>query len=574
MNRMHWERFTDDPDYRLAIQYADENALVFYLKEGKHLEEIRERMVSLVKDEPAWDVFLCVSDTMAGEDRAYAAEIQKELSAKGLRVFYGREALTGIPKPEQEPYIFSALYTSRVMVLFASAAEQLSDVSVKNEWSRFLSLMEQDSRKYLIPAYAHMRPEFFPDELPAREAVDLTVSGSMMDLVHGVLRFAGKDNSDASYAEILRIRKNMEAELKKGNFQEVVRLGKEGTALAPDDADLWYLLFFGENQITSEQELSEKAINWMDSRSFTRAYELAARQRRTGLDKVKVNWQRYQERLLKDRRFAEDEKKAKVKTAQTASKARALMMKGLYQDAYKLLQDNVTATQEIVALRDAAALGCECGKIDTVNYLSDTLNRNHPMEMKKLRSFSATMGKNGILPWDAKICLIGLLMLTLVYLYGFILGSVESGILKIPVALCSLIGPVLVFLGCFSRTCGSMKKAFQRHKILPYFIAMFHLSQLEKMAEAEFGGLSEKVFYLILLLVALVFVMIALHDIPCQSGSAGRRSLEYYSKVIAPLEKSYIDAYKKKYEALVPYSPLPELTTVWDKYQSKRGSMI
>lgn len=564
MNRVRWECLTEDPDYRAAVQYADENSLVYYLEEGKRLEELRERLLTHVKDEPGYDVFLCANDS-ASADRDYAAEIYKELSAKGLRVFYGREALAGIPKQEQEPYIFSALYTSRVMVLFASAAEQLSDVFIKNEWSRFLALMEQDSRKYLIPAYAHMRPEFFPDELPAREAVDLTVSGSMMDLVRGVLRFTGKENANGSYAEVLQIKKQMAAELKKQNFREVVRLGREGAEIAPDDADVWYYLFWGENQISSEAELSLKTVNWMDSRSFTRAYELAARQRRTLLDKVKVNWDAYQQRLLQDRQFAEDEKAAREKEARTVSMARTMMTRGAYQEALQLLNDNVTATDEIQKLRDDAELGCEYGKLDRENYLTDMLKKKAPDVTKKFTKLSAPLRKKCWMVWDARIGLIGALMMAALYYCGFVNGTVEYGKFSAVMHICRVFAPIVFLLGVFAGICDGLLEAVRM--IVPIIIAdVIHFIFLPFIVEELFEK-SAKTLYLMLALIFLILVLIAIHDIPCQSRSRWKKCADYYSKKVAPLEKKYTQAYQEKYEDLAAYAALGELTSIWDKYK-------
>lgn len=564
MNRVRWECLTEDPDYRAAVQYADENSLVYYLEEGKRLEELRERLLTLVKNEPGYDVFLCANDSAAA-DRDYAAEIYKELSAKGLRVFYGREALAGIPKLEQEPYIFSALYTSRVMVLFASAAEQLSDVFIKNEWSRFLALMEQDSRKYLIPAYAHMRPEFFPDELPAREAVDLTVSGSMMDLVRGVLRFTGKENANGSYAEVLQIKKQMAAELKKQNFREVVRLGREGADIAPDDADVWYYLFWGENQISSETELSLKTVNWMDSRSFTRAYELATRQRRTLLDKVKANWDAYQQRLLQDRQFAEDEKAAKEKAARTVSTARTMMARGAYQEALRLLNDNVTATDEIQKLRDDAELGCEYEKIDRENYLTDMLKKKAPDVTEKFTKLSAPLRKKCWMVWDARIGLIGALMMAALYYCGFVNGTVEYGKFDVIMSICRVFAPIVFLLGVFAGICDGVLDAI--HMAIPILIAdVIHFIFLPFIVEELFEK-STKTLYLMLAFIFLILVLIAIHDIPCQSRSRWKKCADYYSKKVAPLEKKYTQAYQKKYEDLAAYAALGKLTSIWDKYK-------
>lgn len=564
MNRVRWESLTEDPDYRAAVKYADENGLVYYLEEGQRLEALRNRLLACVKDAPTYDVFLCTGDAgTSGSD--FAAEIYKELSAKGLRVFYGREALAGISKLEQEPYIFSALYTSRVMVLFASRVEQLTDVAVKNEWSRFLALMEQDDRKYLIPAYAHMRPEFFPDEIPAREAVDLTASGSMMDLVRGVLRFTGKDNTNGSYAESLRIKQQMVEELKKKNFREVIQLGREGTEMVPDDADIWYYLFLGESQVHSEEELTDKTINWMDSRSFTRAYELATRQRRVVLDRVKAGWAAYQQRLIQDRQFAEDEKNAMEKLAQTISTVRTMMMRGAYGEAYCLLTDNMTTIDEIARLRDDVDLGREYEKIDKKNYISDMLNKEAKGVVNKFRSLSAPLRKKCWMVWDAKIGLVGAIMMAVLFYCGFVNGTVEYGKFSVVMQVCRIFGPFVFALGVMSGICDGVLDAFHYTvQIIIGDVILFIF--LPFIVEELFYG-SAKTIYLVLMILFVILILVAFHDIPSQSKRRWKRCTDYYSKTVAPLEQKYVEAYRRKFAALTNYAPLEELTTLWDKYK-------
>ena len=50
---------------------------------------------------------------------------------------------------EYEPYIFSALNTSRVMLSLGTKPEYFNAVWVKNEWSRFLKIMKKDRSKLL-----------------------------------------------------------------------------------------------------------------------------------------------------------------------------------------------------------------------------------------------------------------------------------------------------------------------------------------------------------------------------------------------------------------------------------------
>ncbi|MGN1207164.1 MAG: leucine-rich repeat protein, partial [Eubacteriales bacterium] len=59
-------------------------------------------------------------------------------------------------------------------------------VWVKNEWSRYLSLMREGAQKTLIPAYRDMDPYDLPDDFSHLQALDMSRIGFLQDLVRGI----------------------------------------------------------------------------------------------------------------------------------------------------------------------------------------------------------------------------------------------------------------------------------------------------------------------------------------------------------------------------------------------------
>ena len=57
---------------------------------------------------------------------------------------------------------------------------------VKNEWSRYLSLMKHDHKRLLIPCYRDMDPYDLPEELSMLQSQDMSKIGFMQDLLRGV----------------------------------------------------------------------------------------------------------------------------------------------------------------------------------------------------------------------------------------------------------------------------------------------------------------------------------------------------------------------------------------------------
>ena len=80
-----------------------------------------------------------------------AQEIYYQLTEQGRRVFFSRITLEDKAGTEYEPYIFAALNSAKVMIVVTTSAEHVNAVWVKNEWSRFLSLMRKDRSKLLLP---------------------------------------------------------------------------------------------------------------------------------------------------------------------------------------------------------------------------------------------------------------------------------------------------------------------------------------------------------------------------------------------------------------------------------------
>ena len=107
-----------------------------------------------------------------------------------------------------EPYIFAALHSARIMVVLGTRPENFQAVWVKNEWSRYLSLIRYGEKKVLIPAYRDMDPYDLPKEFSHLQALDMSRLGFMQDLLRGVRKILGDSvvhtdaaNSAASHAD-------------------------------------------------------------------------------------------------------------------------------------------------------------------------------------------------------------------------------------------------------------------------------------------------------------------------------------------------------------------------------------
>ena len=72
------------------------------------------------------------------------------------------------------------------MLAIGTDYEYYNAVWVKNEWSRFLKLMEQDKTKHLIPCFKGIDAYDMPKEFNKLQAQDLGKVGATQDLLRGI----------------------------------------------------------------------------------------------------------------------------------------------------------------------------------------------------------------------------------------------------------------------------------------------------------------------------------------------------------------------------------------------------
>ena len=96
---------------------------------------------------------------------------------------------------EYEPYIFAALNSAKIMLAVGTDYEYYNAVWVKNEWSRFLKLMEKDKQKHLIPCFKNLDAYDMPAEFAKLQAQDLGKVGAMQDLLRGIEKLLPKQIS-------------------------------------------------------------------------------------------------------------------------------------------------------------------------------------------------------------------------------------------------------------------------------------------------------------------------------------------------------------------------------------------
>ena len=184
----------EDADFEQACVNADITAKVVYREEAKSIDKIQLKILDIALNEEPYDIFICYKETddVTGartEDSSIAQDIYTQLIKVGFKVFFARDSLRDVAGTEYEPYIYAALSSAKIMLAIGTKYDYYDAVWVKNEWSRFISMMAEDSSKTLIPCYKDMDAYDMPKEFKNMQALDMgevTFFGSLMSNIERV----------------------------------------------------------------------------------------------------------------------------------------------------------------------------------------------------------------------------------------------------------------------------------------------------------------------------------------------------------------------------------------------------
>ena len=278
-HRVQLESILQDSDYLAAVEHASGNETAYEM-EAKKIAEIQKGILAISSQEQPFDVFICYKESTEGgtrtKDSTVAQDIYYQLTNEGYRVFFARITLEDKLGQQYEPYIFAALNSAKVMLVIGSKKEYFEAVWVKNEWSRFLSLMKKDRSKILIPCYKDMDAYDIPEELSMLQSQDMSKIGFIQDLLRGIKKVlsttsgnggnkGGETNSTAS--EIQKLLKKAEVEKELDNSDAVRKIGEQITNLDIDNVEGWYLQACNCNNAERTEKLFQRVIKMKPDRA-------------------------------------------------------------------------------------------------------------------------------------------------------------------------------------------------------------------------------------------------------------------------------------------------------------------
>ena len=208
LHRTQKESVLADPEYQSAMEYADDKQRGVYEREASQIDRLQKEVMAVVQNESPYDVFISYKQADENgsqtKDSLIANDIYDQLTKEGLKVFYAAVTLDEKPGEKFEPYIYSALHSAKVMLVIGTKPEYFEAVWVRNEWSRYLKIVQSDQSKLLLPCYCDMDPIDLPAELSYMPAQDMSRIGFISDVLRMIRKSLGISSSAAKRKPAVR----------------------------------------------------------------------------------------------------------------------------------------------------------------------------------------------------------------------------------------------------------------------------------------------------------------------------------------------------------------------------------
>ncbi|MCM1188382.1 MAG: toll/interleukin-1 receptor domain-containing protein [bacterium] len=368
VNRTQYTSVFADENYKAALKYADEKQRQLYEAEARQIDGIQKGILDISSQEEPFDVFICYKETDAAgqrtQDSVLANDLYHQLTQEGFKVFFARITLEDKLGSAYEPYIFAALNSAKVMVVLGTKPEYFNAVWVRNEWSRYLSLIKGGAKKVLIPAYKDMDPYDLPQEFSHLQSQDMGKLGFMQDLIRGIRKLTGADQAKQTAAaasgtpgnETAALLKRAFLFLEDGDFAKGDEYCERVLNLDPESGEAYLGKLMAQLKIRKREGLAQNP-NTLEQED---AYQKVMR---FGGDAVKKELEGYNQQIRK--RLQEQQEKQREDS---------------YQGALKLLESAVKSSQIQEGINRLKLLG---GYKDTAERLAAAAEKLAQLEKKE-----------------------------------------------------------------------------------------------------------------------------------------------------------------------------------------------
>ena len=253
INRMQAQSILQDTDYQMALEHADYTQKNLYEKEAAEIDRIQKEILRIAQQEEPYDIFISYKEKAPNGERTkssvLAQDVYNHLTKEGYRVFFSRISLEDKLGQKYEPYIYSALNSSKIMLVIGTERDEFTAPWVKNEWSRFLAMMRENSEKLLIPCFRDITIDELPDEFQILQSQDMGRIGFEQDLLRGIEKVVRQKKEESTISRktvyennqsLDRLLQNAETYMRLGNYTEAIEVYNKIIKLYPEDYRGWW----------------------------------------------------------------------------------------------------------------------------------------------------------------------------------------------------------------------------------------------------------------------------------------------------------------------------------------------
>lgn len=284
----------DDVDYKATLKYADSISVIQYKKDAEDIEMVMKELLLLSANQEPYDVFLSYKEmddvTRQRTDDSYLAhDLYNELTSKGYKVFFAPKSLgVGL----FEPKIYSAIISSKVMLVLGTQPKYFDAIWVKNEWSRFAELIDNGEQKVLIPIFKNMEAGQLPNKLAKYQALDManiSFLQTLTDLISQSVNHKSRVNFNKdSSAEDAYLERGFLA-LEDRNFQQANGFFESVLNLNPHNSQAYFGKLMVEMKISKQEQILTSSKPLKEYSNFEKAVRFADQQLKTALLQYEEN---------------------------------------------------------------------------------------------------------------------------------------------------------------------------------------------------------------------------------------------------------------------------------------------
>lgn len=195
------KKITENAEYKNALRYATKSQYDEYVRMADEIDYINKQFYAIKSTGLKYDCFICVKVTDGNGDKTDDAEsasrLYDYLKDKGLSPFLSERVLHQKTGADYEAHILYALVSSPSMIIVCSNGEYLQTPWVKNEYTRFIELINDEQKEY--DAIAICYDGVVVDRLPGRkgrlQGVDLGMPDAYSRIIDFVERKAESLNA-------------------------------------------------------------------------------------------------------------------------------------------------------------------------------------------------------------------------------------------------------------------------------------------------------------------------------------------------------------------------------------------